>query len=210
MERVSQTVVGIDFDNTLVCYDRVFYRVALERGFIPETVTPTKQAVRDTLRQMGREDDWTEMQGEVYGPRIREAESFPGIALFFKHCRSQQFVPCIISHKTRFPYRGPQYDLIEWAREWLKERGWVDAEESGLTWERVFFEASKQEKLQRIAQCRCSIFIDDLPEFLTEESFPSGVRRILFDPNRQHPDDPRYQRVASWSDMIHAIGKDGA
>ena len=27
--------IGVDFDNTLVCYDGVFHRAALERGLIP-------------------------------------------------------------------------------------------------------------------------------------------------------------------------------
>lgn len=208
MNQTNQTIVGIDFDNTLVCYDRLFHCLALERGLIPDMIPPNKQAVRDYLRRIDREDDWTEMQGEVYGPRIREAEAFPGIAAFFERCHERRFVPCIISHKTRYPYRGPRYDLIEWACEWLKVQGWIDAANTGLTWDRVFFEASKQEKLQRIAQCRCSCFIDDLPEFLMEDDFPSGVRRILFDPNQQHDDDPRYRRVASWCDMMHAIEKE--
>ena len=48
-------LVGLDFDNTIVCYDRLFHRLARERGLIPEHVPATKGAVRDHLRNVGRE-----------------------------------------------------------------------------------------------------------------------------------------------------------
>ena len=70
-------LVGLDFDNTIVCYDRLFHRLARERGLIPDTVPQTKCAVRDYLRSIDRENDWTEMQGVGYGPRIADAEPFP-------------------------------------------------------------------------------------------------------------------------------------
>ncbi len=38
-------LVGLDFDNTIVCYDRLFHRLASERGFITEAVPATKGAV---------------------------------------------------------------------------------------------------------------------------------------------------------------------
>src|SRR5881392_3621645 len=72
-------LVGLDFDNTIVCYDRLFHRLATERGLLPHGVAENKGAVRDYLRSIGREDDWTEMQGVGYGPRISDAEPFPGV-----------------------------------------------------------------------------------------------------------------------------------
>ena len=63
-------ILGVDFDNTLVCYDSLFYRVALEKEAIPSKCAPTKRAVRDHLRENGLEDLWTELQGYVYGKRI--------------------------------------------------------------------------------------------------------------------------------------------
>ncbi len=44
-----------------------------------DELPPTKQAVRDFLRATGREADWTELQGIAYGPRIADAEPFPGV-----------------------------------------------------------------------------------------------------------------------------------
>ena len=51
--------IGIDFDNTIVSYDALFHKVAREAGLVPESVAATKVAVRDYLREIGREDDWT-------------------------------------------------------------------------------------------------------------------------------------------------------
>jgi hypothetical protein len=32
--------IGLDFDNTIACYDGVFHAAALERGLIPEALLP--------------------------------------------------------------------------------------------------------------------------------------------------------------------------
>ncbi len=42
--------VGIDFDNTLVSYDDVFLRAAIERELLPQHFTGDKTAVRDSIR----------------------------------------------------------------------------------------------------------------------------------------------------------------
>ena len=46
-------LVGVDFDNTIVSYDALFWNVALEKKLIPESVPPVKNAVRDHLRAAG-------------------------------------------------------------------------------------------------------------------------------------------------------------
>ena len=40
-------LIGIDFDNTIVCYDRVFHKAALEKGLIPADLPPSKGRVRE-------------------------------------------------------------------------------------------------------------------------------------------------------------------
>ena len=70
--------IGVDFDNTIVCYDALFHRVALELGLIPPDLPPSKFAVRGHLQRAGREEAWIELQGRVYGGRMAEAAPFPG------------------------------------------------------------------------------------------------------------------------------------
>ena len=62
--------IGIDFDNTIACYDGVFHAAALERGLIPAQLGRDKNSVRDYLNGAGRADDFTELQGYVYGARM--------------------------------------------------------------------------------------------------------------------------------------------
>ena len=119
-------VIGVDFDNTIVCYDRLFHHVAVEKSLVPATVPADKESVRNYLREQDREDDWTELQGLVYGVRIREAEPFPGVREFFAECRRRGIPVYVVSHKTRLPVRGPQVDLHEAARGWLECQGFHD------------------------------------------------------------------------------------
>lgn len=199
-------IIGVDFDNTIVCYDDLFHKVAVEQGLIPVQVPASKGAVRDYLRECGQEDDWTEMQGYVYGARMQEAAPFPGVIEFFTLCRRKRIKVFIISHKTRYPYRGHRYDLHQAAQNWLELYGFNDPQRLGLTSEQIYFELTKQEKIDRIAGVGCSHFIDDLPEFLGEASFPRGVERVLFDPKNEYPDVQDFQRKSSWREIMELFG----
>ena len=194
-------LIGIDFDNTIVCYDKLFHQLALERALIPPDLPADKETVRDYLRQADREEAWTELQGFAYGPRINEATPFPGVKDFFLRCRERGIPVCIVSHKTRHPVRGPRIDLHQAASNWLEQQGFLDHPAIALPNDHVFFEETKEEKLKRIADQGCSHFIDDLPEFLNLPGFPEYVKRILFDPWNRHAGEVPFDRVTSWSVM---------
>lgn len=173
--------VGVDFDNTIVSYDTLFHKVAVESGAVPPETPVSKLAVRDLLRRIGREEVWTEMQGLVYGARLMEAEAFPGVVEVFAWARDVGIELSIISHKTRHPFIGPKYDLHAAAREWI-ETHLRDAAGPFLPPENLFFELTKPEKAARIGARRCGWFIDDLPEILTAPEFPRETVPILFAP----------------------------
>lgn len=187
--------IGIDLDNTIVCYDGLFHQVAARRGLIPTDVPTDKQAVRDFLRAEGRNDDWTELQGTVYGTAMCDAKPFPGFAEFMAQAVSNGHDIFVISHRTRYPYAGPQHDLHQAARDWLAENV------AGLQEQHVFLEETLEAKLQRVSTQCCDVFIDDLPELLLHAKFPIHVQRILFDPaNRRSV--AGVERAASWHDLI--------
>lgn len=191
-------LIGLDFDNTIVCYDRLFHRLAGERGLVPPALPVAKQAVRDFLRAAGREDEWTELQGIAYGPRITDAEPFPGVKDFLRRCRESCVRVAIISHKTRHPYRGEKHDLHAAAHAFLGAHGFYDVSDTGLSPDRVFLELTLAAKLARVGSLGCAAFIDDLPEVLAEPAYPAGVGKVLFDPAGAHPDRPSYTRVPTW------------
>lgn len=194
-------IIGVDFDNTIVCYDALFHRAAVERALVPKSVPATKNAVRDYLRRAGREDAWTALQGEVYGARLAEADPFPGALDFFRFCRSARISVRIVSHKTRRPFLGAEHDLHAAARAWLTQHGFFATDDIGLAEGDAFFELTKPEKIARIASSGCTAFIDDLPEILGDPAFPAGVARLLFDPTNAHELPPDTRRCRSWTEL---------
>jgi len=202
--------IGVDFDNTIVCYDALFHKVALERGLIPSDLPVNKSDVRNYLRSVGNEDAWTEMQGYVYGARMAEAAPYPGAIEFFLACKRAGIRVSVISHKTRHPFIGEKHDLHAAALNWLELNGFFDLNKIGLSREDVVFELTKQGKLERIGQRGCEAFIDDLPEFLGEASFPQGADRWLFDPNNLYGEEARFKRALSWSHLTEILARFGA
>jgi hypothetical protein len=198
-------ILGIDFDNTIVAYDSLFHRVALERGLIPADLPVNKTAVRDHLRATAREDIWTEMQGDVYGARLGEAEPYPGVLAFFRAARDRGIPVRIISHKTRHPYRGEKHDLHAAARAWLTQHGFFSADGIALREDDAFFELTKTDKLARIAACGCTHFIDDLPELLAKPTFPQATARFLFDSQNLYADTPGIRRFTTWDDLTREL-----
>ncbi|MFA6119448.1 MAG: hypothetical protein WC688_05990 [Parachlamydiales bacterium] len=185
--------IGIDFDNTIVCYDQAFYLSALEKKLIPENVKPTKESIRNYLRTIGKENEWTALQGYVYGKGMDLALIYNGVDIFFDQVKKFQFDIYIISHKTKYPYIGPKYDLHIAAKEWLKKQTFFDVD--------CYFELTLQNKLQRIRELNCDYFIDDLPELLSEENFPKNVKALLFDPNDSYDSTYHYTKFSSWREI---------
>jgi len=204
MEKIVGTEmrIGLDFDNTIICYDEIFYKIALEQELIPSNLPKNKGSVRDYLREEGKEDIWTEMQGYVYGKRLREAPPFPGVFEFLRFCRENSIFVCIISHKTRHPYAGEKYDLHQAAYDWLEYQGFFDPEKINFHKDRLFFELTKQDKIDRIKSLKCTHFVDDLPELFAEPSFPEDVYSILFDPNDNHLSNHDLHRVSNWDELV--------
>jgi hypothetical protein len=194
-------LIGIDFDNTIVNYDGVFHRVAVEQGVVPQTLAPNKVAVRNWLREADKEELWTEMQGYVYGTRMNDAEAYPGVLAFLKWAKSAGIHVSIISHKTTHPFLGPRYDLHAAAREWIET---FLRDQAGLLVapENVYFETTKDAKWARIASTNSTHFIDDLPEILLAETFPASAKRILFDPDHHHGSVGGLLTIHNWADIL--------
>lgn len=193
----AEIQLGIDFDNTIVCYDEVFHRLALAEGLIPASVPCDKTSVRDFLRAAGREDRWTAMQAVVYGERMPEGRPFPGVLDFFGACAERGLRVSIISHRTRQPIVGEPCDLHAAAFRWLEANGLVDL----VSREAIHFLETRAEKVARVGEAGCTHFIDDLPEFLAEPLLSPALGRILFDPARAVRSKPGLAVVSSWGEV---------
>lgn len=191
--------LGLDFDNTLISYDQLFRQAALDLNLIPEATPPQKNAVRDYLRSIDQEDEWTKLQGAVYGGRILEAAPYPGMRETLRALAGHDIPMCIVSHKTRWPYMGEKWDLHAAARSWLDQQGFHAAD--GLAWqaEQVFFELTKEDKIARIVAQQCTHYVDDLPEILA--MLPDTVEKILFSPDGNTKAQPGWTVMTSWDQL---------
>ena len=196
-------LLGLDFDNTLICYDGLFHQVALEKKLIPALLPPKKQDVRNYLRCNDMEDEWTRMQGEVYGNRIMGALPYEGMFEALLRLKNTGLKMCLVSHKTRRPYIGQNYDLHQAARDWLIANFFYDKQ--GLNWNdnQIFFELTKEDKVKRIVSLGCTHYIDDLPEIL--EMIPDNITRILFAPDKNSEIKSEWLILKSWSDLPNLL-----
>lgn len=195
--------IGIDFDNTIANYDGVFYAAARARDLIPEDVDTGKNAVRDYLNGSGRKDEFTELQGYVYGARMDLAAPYDGVKTFVAAATDAGHAVNVVSHKTRHPMMGPSYDLHEAARGFLEDNGFFDA--GLIRRDSAFFEITKEDKVARAASLGVDVFIDDLPAILTMAGWPNTTRGILFDPVGTHEDIADLERHISWQSIHTAI-----
>jgi len=200
-------IIGVDFDNTLVTYDEVMYRVALERSLIHAAVPKNKKDIRDMIRLLpDGEDAWTKLQAEVYGPRMAEAQLVAGVVEFFDLCRRNRITTFIISHKTeyaKFDNTGTNLRLA--ALEWMREHEFFDLKGINLNIHDVYFGATRAEKIRCIIDLGCTHFIDDLEEVFLDESFPPAVEKILFAPTKQNIQGDDYFVFQDWREICEHI-----
>lgn len=203
MSQARRLRLGVDLDNTLVCYDRVFHQLAKERHLISEDCAMTKDAVRRQLREDGREDVWTQLQGEAYGPQMRRAHAFAGAKEAVAACAARGGEIFVVSHRTRFPIAGARVDLHAAARAWLAQSGLLFPCKEGS--ERVFLEVSRDDKLRRIDELALDYFVDDLSEILLAPSFAPATTGIHFDPHATPHAHPGLACANSWADVQRLI-----
>lgn len=190
-------LIGLDFDNTIVCYDKAIAQLAETLPDLPADLPRTKLALRDYLRRSTRESEWTASQGAIYGPGMTYAEPFPQALEVMRTLKDMGHSLCIVSHRSLRPYAGPAYDLHAAARGWVQERLAV----KGLVHnEAAFFYETREQKIAAVSALACEVFLDDLPEVLGDEHFPQACRAILFDPDRSHLQSER-TRIANWSEL---------
>lgn len=191
-------LIGLDFDNTIVCYDQAIVTLAEELFDLPKVVPRNKLGLRDFLRREGREQEWTAFQGELYGPGMRYAQLFEGAIETMKELVELGHQLVIVSHRSLRPYAGPAHDLHAAARKWiariLQTHGLFSSDD-------VFLLETREAKLAAIAQLGCAVFVDDLPEVLDAAEFPASTLGVLFDPVGELKAYSGSQRISAWQQL---------
>ncbi len=201
----SEMIVGIDFDNTLIDYDSVFYKTAIELNFISPDHNSSKRKIRDTIRLLAEgEKKWQKLQAIVYGINIKNATLYEGVNDFIEKCCNKNIRTYIISHKTEYAaYSEEKINLRAAALCWMQEERLFSS--SAINPQNVFFESSRQKKVAKIKDLGCTYFIDDLEETFLEVDFPDKVTKIFFNPH-QYPVSLCGVEVShSWSNIAGYI-----
>ncbi len=173
--------IGLDFDNTLACYDEVFAKQAKELEYLPEDWSGGKQSIKRELVKMPQGDRiWQRLQGRVYGPAMDSAVLFSGVASFLIRAKQKGHRLLIVSHKTKFGHQDEtKTPLREKALQWMESKGFFDASVFGILPTDVHFCDSREEKALKIKDLEVDLFVDDLECVFDEKAFPS-IRKILF------------------------------
>ena len=190
--------IGLDFDNTLTNYDRLFYQTAKDLKLIPDHIQPNKVEIRNFLRSKNREEDFTFLQGKVYGLRIAEADQAKGMFNALLDIQKNGYKLKIISHKTKYPIKGDKYDLHKGATNWLIKNNFFGKNGLNLKSDDIFFEVTKELKIQRIKDENCSVFIDDLPEIL--DNIDNDIYKILYSPGGKNKNG-NFKCMENWEDL---------
>jgi hypothetical protein len=186
--------IGIDFDNTIADYDRLFSRLAWEAnvGLVApdgNVVDESRMALRRRLRGSGPtgETAWRDLQALAYGPRMDGAFVFEGVRAFLATARAAGAETYVVSHKTRYALQDSErcHDLRASAMAWLDAQGLIG--DDGFDRERIFFHETREEKIARILELDCDHFIDDLEEVFNEPAFPAHTTGHLLVADGRQP-----------------------
>ena len=179
----SNCVIGVDLDNTIIEYNDTIYKTAIGLGLIPSNIEKSKNIIRDHIRNLPNgEIEWQKIQAIVYGPRIVDAKLIDEVKTFFWLCKKNKILVYIISHKTQYSnlYKSGT-NLRESALMWMDKNDLFNSK-YGLTRDMVYFESTKDEKINRIISLGCTHFIDDMEEVFSSAAFPRNVEKILYNP----------------------------
>jgi hypothetical protein len=199
--------IGLDFDNTMIRYDEVFRQAANERGLLPGDFSGSKQQIRDAIRHLrDGELKWQALQGYVYGKGIQNATMFPGLPDFLRRARMHGDTVLVVSHKTEHGHFDPdKINLRQAALQWMEGQAFFEDQGFSMKPDHIHFASTRSEKLSRIANLKCDLFIDDLEEVLVDPEFPRFVRRILFSEQAEITTNLPYEVCRDWPSIEEVV-----
>jgi len=190
--------IGIDFDNTIVNYENSFYHEAIKRKIFKKNSKKknSKNRLKKKLISLNKEDEWTKIQGFVYGKRFNRAEPYKGAVKFLnQYCNKKNVELFIISHKTLYPIIGEKINLHKISKEWIAKKKIFQNKNDNWIKKHIFFLKTKEKKIKKIIDLKCDYFIDDLIDILNR--LPRKIKKIHFDPFEKNIKS----NVKSWQEL---------
>lgn len=186
-------IIGIDLDNTIINYQSSFERIAklkkikINKKFI-------KKELKQKIERISK-NEWTRIQGKIYGEKIHYAKIFENFTNFVKFSIKNKISLVIISHKTKYPILGKKRNLHTLTKKFLETKFKNNYFRINKN---LFFETSIQKKIQRIKIKECDFFIDDLEDILSHKEFPKYTEGLLFNSNKSK----KFNHFKNWISLI--------
>jgi hypothetical protein len=193
-------LIGLDLDNTIISYDELFVKLLMEMGWgnFPEATTKS-QVKRVLLTLPEGQLKWEQLQALAYGPRLKEACFFEGFQDFIRETHARKIGLCVVSHKSKFAAQdlNQQWNLHHSALFFLQTHKLL-GEGRALQISDVHFAETREDKIKKISQLKCDVFIDDLKEVLIDSAFPTLTQKIWF---AQHQSAQDLLVCGNWREM---------
>ncbi len=189
-------IIGFDLDNTLIEYDNAFQLEAIKRGYGGKGGVHNKKEIRDYFNRIRKPEIFTEIQAEVYGICIKKINISPLLNLILYELKKKKYKIYIVSHKTKYPYKGPKYDLRLEATNWIEKEIAYKGDRS-IQRDNIYFESTKPDKIKRIKALGIEVYIDDLVEILND--LDKSIVGILYSPNGYVENWPKERTLTSWN-----------
>ena len=190
-------IIGFDLDNTLIEYDDAFHLEAIKRGYGGKGVVHKKKEIRNYFNSIGKPEIFTEIQAEVYGICIKRINICPILNMILHELKKNKHKIYVVSHKTKYPYKGPKYDLRLEATNWIEKEISYKGDRS-IQKDNIYFESTKKDKVNRIKALGIEVYIDDLVEILND--LDKCIAGILYSPNGYVENWPKEKTLTSWND----------
>lgn len=196
--------IGIDFDNTLVNYDKIFKSIAQKMG-LADTGNAKAMIKTHFLGIDNGISQWKELQALVYGEYIKDAYFLPDFIDFYNFARENHIDLFIISYKTEYGFTTTGKISLHKAAN-----SWIESEINFFPRENIYFEPTMTKKILRIKSLNLNAHIDDLISVFKHRSFPSNIKRVLFSTQTnkiEKKEVGKFKCIKNWSEAIEMIGK---
>ena len=188
--------LGVDLDNTIICYDEAFQRVGVKTELLPPTFIGNKREVKSYLLGLfNGQFKWEKLQGLVYGREILSAHVFPGFLPFLDELKRNCLEIVIISHKTRIAHHDEKNTNLRLAAKSFLIKELILGKHK-VPNKNLVFCGTLDEKINRINDENCDLFIDDLEQVFDHPKFPNKCQKILFGSKSD-----KYKSIDNWKSL---------
>lgn len=189
-------IIGIDLDNTIINYSKIFERKAKENVNLRSV--KNKDDIKKILFQRNDIQTWKKIQSEVYGESLYLAKPYIGFISKLKNILKKNEIK-IISHKTKVSYFNNSINLHDVTKVWLEKNIFSKLNQIEKSKIKLFLEITKNNKINKIIDEECDIFIDDLEEIL--KLLPNKIIKYLFNYNKKNNKSDIFKIINNWKEF---------